>query len=270
MRVNNVLCLLLLIWTLAVDSTVYRGHINFKTPPTRRQWNRRIENDLGGWMIRIVNSHGHFACGGAYIAPLMVITSGNCIEPFRNALVDVSAEGIAMMDNEDNFAFVETIYTPEQFKEHKNYMDIAVVRLRRPISGRKTEFIKLCDTEITPNMTLTALGWGYNSFAIQNPSIDPRNFTVVVQDVDECKKKFEKLRRVTISDTVFCVSHPTDRKKCVYDDGCPLIYKNQLCGIVSIDSTCIDPSRPGVYTNINKVKSFIKKIEDDIHSGIAR
>ncbi|KAH8359257.1 hypothetical protein KR093_005339, partial [Drosophila rubida] len=265
MRLYNWLCLVLFNWRSAVDGKQYKNNINLKTNPRKRLWNPKGDNDLGGWLIRIVNGNGHFACCGSYISPLMVLTSANCIEPYRHSLAGASAEGIAMLDNEDNFAFIETVYTPEEFKETKNFMDVAVVRLRRPIKGKLTEFIKLCDDNITAPMDMLSIGWGYSSFSIQDPSINPRNFSVPVLNIDECKQKFSKNRRVTISDSVFCVTHPNDRRQCIYDPGCPLVYNNQLCGIVSVDSTCVDPSKPGIYTNINSVQEFIKKIETEIN-----
>ncbi|XP_062123333.1 seminase-like [Drosophila sulfurigaster albostrigata] len=260
-------CLLLFNWTSVVLSKVYKFPINTKTAINKRQWTRSTHDDLGGWLVRIVNGNGHFACCGAYIAPLLVVTSANCIEPYRNNLADASAEGIAMLDGEDNFSFIETVYIPDQFKVTKNLMDIAVIRLRRPIKGKLTEFIKLCEQDINDSMMMTSFGWGYSSFSIQAPSLDPRNSTVPVQDINMCKQKFSKYRRVTISKSVFCVTHPTDRRQCLYDPGCPLVWNNQLCGIVSIDSTCVDPSKPGVYTNINQVKEFIEKIDEEVRGS---
>ncbi|XP_034486107.1 seminase [Drosophila innubila] len=223
---------------------------------------------MGGWLLRIVNGNGHFACCGAYVAPLVVITSGNCMEPYRNNLNGAEVEAIAMLKDEENYASIETVYTPETFKENHNLMDIAVVKLRAPIKGKMTEFIKLCDTDINDKMTMTSFGWGYSSFSLQDPSNIPRNFTVPVQNIRDCKKEWLKYGQDKISDTVFCVSHPTqDRRQCVYDPGCPLIWNNELCGIVSIDSSCVDPSKPGIYTNINHVKEFILRVSANVKLG---
>ncbi|KAH8359258.1 hypothetical protein KR093_005340 [Drosophila rubida] len=213
-------------------------------------------------MVRIMNGNGHFACCGSYISPLMVLTSANCIEPYRHNLAGASVEGVAMLDDEDNFAFIETVYTPDQFKETYNFMDLAVVTLRRPIRGKLTEFIKLCEQEPAIDVDMTAIGWGYSSFAIQDPSLNPRKFDVSVQSMEECQTKFTKFNGVKVSDTVFCVTHNKDRRQCVYDPGCPLIYHNELCGIVSVDSSCMDTKIPGVYTNINKMIEFIQFVEN--------
>lgn len=238
------------------------------TDPPNRQWRPKSVNDMGGWMLRIVNGNGHFACCGAYVAPLIVITSGNCIQPYRNHLNGAEVEAIAMLKDENNIASIETVYTPKVFKAHKNLMDIAVVKLRTPIRGRLTEFIKLCETNITDQMNMTSFGWGYSSFSLQVPSTNPKSFTVPVQNIKECKQKWSKYGQDKISDTVFCVTHPTkDRRKCVYDPGCPLIWNNQLCGIASIDSSCVDPSKPGIYTNINHVKEYISRVSANVKSG---
>lgn len=251
MRLSQIVLAILLPQVLC---KVYKNHIGLATLPKTRQYTQGI----GGWVIRIVNSDGNFACGGAYIAPLVVVTSGSCMFPYRHAMSGLIAEADKMHDNEDNFSNVDTFYTPPEFEDGKNYMDVAVLRLRNPIKGKRTEFIKLCATKITPNMEMKSYGWGYGSFTILQLSSDAIVKPVPSISMDNCNKGWSKGKDIVLSKSIFCVQFDTkDRSQCLYDPGSPLVYKDQLCGIVSEGSSCFHPQFPAIYTDVNKVRDFI-------------
>lgn len=247
----------------------YRSHIGLATLPTTRQYKNTDHNHTGGWIVRIVDMEGHFACGGAYISPIIVVTSGNCMEPYRHSVSGLLAETDEMLGNEDNFSFIDTFYTPPEFEDNKNYMDVAVLRLRHPIRGKRTEFIKLCETHIKPNMNLNSYGWGYGSFTILTISPIAIMKPAPIIDMDTCKRRWlEGKKKRSLSSSIFCVQYDTsDRTQCLYDPGCPLIYKDQLCGIVSVGTTCLHSHIPTIYTDIMKVRDFILLIESQIRMG---
>ncbi|XP_014767355.2 seminase [Drosophila ananassae] len=253
------------------SSKVYPKEINRKTPKNRRIWGGMDSNtgqNFGGWLIRIIDSKGEFMCGGAYYSPLLVITSANCIYPYRNSLQGVSAESTAFSKcDREIYAEIDTIHFPKKFVHNKRFMDVALVRLKAPLKGRLTEFITLCNTSLVPEQGLMVFGWGYDSMEVQKPSTNPRNGLVTLMAMKTCRQTFGK--ETILASTSICIKQPRNPRECIYDGGCPLIYKNQLCGVVSIGSQCQNTSYPGIYTNLyeKQVMDFIKQTEEDIEAG---
>ncbi|XP_043654932.1 seminase [Drosophila teissieri] len=248
---------------------VYPRDIYMKTPKFRRVWGGVQSNtgdNFGGWLLRILNGDGNFACGAAYYAPILVITSANCIYPYRNSLEGATVEGTAFSEcDRENIADIDTIKFPEKFVYQKLYMDVAVVRLREPIKGRLTEFIRLCTIKVQPRMQMVVFGWGFDSTEVQIPSSDPRNATVTIMSFKECRHNFK--RNLKLTSTTVCARQPKNPRQCLYDGGSPLIYERELCGLVSFGSHCQDTSRPGIFTNIRRVHRFITEIEAEINAG---
>ncbi|KAH8312309.1 hypothetical protein KR044_010163, partial [Drosophila immigrans] len=261
MRTRLVL-FLLVIYSSSIWSKVYRNSISRKIRVSNRQWSG-IQYDsapnIGGWLVRITNADGGFACCGAYYSHLLVISSANCMSPFRWNPDGTTADGTAFTKDEvDNYAEIEFVYIPDEFVVGSTNMDIALIRLRQSIKGKMTEFIKLCDTAPDSGIFYNTFAWGYSSIVVQKPSSHPRTAIVPFQKTDDCQKMYKP---GFISETVICVVHPKDRRDCLYDSGSPLVYKDELCGIASIGATCQNTSTPGVYTDIMKVKSYIEEIQ---------
>ncbi|KAH8268124.1 hypothetical protein KR026_000139 [Drosophila bipectinata] len=258
------------LWLLQAGGKVYQNDIRFRTRKSRRTWKGPDENtghNYGGWLMRVVNADGTSICGASYYAPLLLITSANCIHPYRYSLEGTSVEPTAFQNTCENiFGLIDTVYTPDEFQYLDQYMDIAVIRLRRPIKGKLTEFIRLCSTPITVGMEMTAYAWGFDSLSLILQASDPRNGSVTVLDPKYCNKMYDNLFRV--SKTSFCVKHPKKRSNCRYDGGAPLTYGAELCGVVSHGPLCSDTSQPGIYTDINLVSDFIRDVECKIASGI--
>ncbi|KAH8278650.1 hypothetical protein KR018_006513, partial [Drosophila ironensis] len=248
------------------DGKLYPRNIKKRTPKGRRRWGGPETNsgqNFGGWLLRITDSNGHFACGGAYYAPMLVITSANCMYPYRNSLQGASVEGTAYTKcDHELYSEIDTIIFPDKFKYGKRYMDVAVVRIKSPIRGRLTEFIKLCSVNLQPLMKTTVFGWGHDSMEVQKPSLHPRNASLSVMGTRVCRLTFGT--KLLLSSTSMCVKQPANPKDCLYDGGCPMIYKNELCGVVSVGSQCQNTSFPGIYTNIKKVAKFIIDTEQAI------
>lgn len=246
----------------------YKNNIGLATLPRTRQYVPKYEDDSGGWIIRIVTHEGNFACGGAYIAPLIVVSSANCMFPYSDAMSGLIAETDKMLDLEDNFSFIDTFYAPPDFKDGENHMDVAVLRLRSPIKGKTTEFIKLCSTPIEEGMDFKSFGWGYGSFTILTLSSTAMMRPVPSISKAKCKRKWHERPELVASDSLFCVQFDkANRTKCLYDPGSPLVYKNQFCGIVSEGTSCLHSHVPAIYTDVNKVRDFILLTMAQIQMG---
>ncbi|XP_030572152.1 trypsin iota-like [Drosophila novamexicana] len=133
-------------------------------------------DNFGGWLVRVRSGGADtLSCGGSYYAPILVISSANCIHPFRYQLDDASVVTTANAEDEDyNFSLVDTVYSPNEFVEYRTNMDIALVRLTTPLKGTMTEFIKLTNTWATNDMVFSTFGWGFDSLDVQPATDEPR------------------------------------------------------------------------------------------------
>ncbi|EDV93612.1 GH18182 [Drosophila grimshawi] len=218
------------------------------------------KDTFGGWLVRIRSGGANtISCCGSYISPLLVLTSANCITPFRYQLEGTNVMATAYTEDEEySYSLVETIYTPDYFKPQTTNLDIAVVRLNIPIKGKMVEFIQLASRMPRFGQTLTTFGWGFNSLEVQPATDEPRQAKVQNMNRIECRDMFKE---TFVSKTVMCVKMFQDRLKCLYDGGSPLVFNNQLVGIASVGSTCANTSVPGIYTAIPILRSYIEKIQ---------
>jgi len=58
---------------------------------------------------------------------------------------------------------------------------------------------------------------------------------------------------------MFCAGLLGKKDACTFDSGGPLVYKKQICGIVSFGIGCASRRYSGVYTDVMYVKPFIEK-----------
>lgn len=250
--------IILVIFLPKMMCKTYKNSITLNTTPDSRQYVAKHDRDTGGWIVRVLDKGGYFVCGGSYIAPLVVVTSADCMIAYRSDLEGFIAESHKMLKHEDNFAPVTNLYIPDEYHHGKNRMDVAVLRLDYPIEGKKTQFIKLCSTPITANMKMSSFGWGYGAANVKSISLRTLKTRVSTIDMAVCAMGWATDNNVTLSNTVFCVQYnKDDPTKCLYDPGCPLVHDNQLCGIVSHAASCNNPQLPAIYTDVNKVKDFI-------------
>ncbi|XP_064554678.1 seminase-like [Drosophila montana] len=263
------LLLLLIYLVCPAESKLYQNAITKNTKVIDRQWvgfRFSEETNWGGWLVRVRSGGANtFSCCGAYYSPLLVISSANCISPFRYQLDDASVVSTANADDEDfSFSPVYSVYTPHDFVPQKTNLDIAIVRLSMPLKGKMTEFIKLASMQPAAGTSFSTFGWGYDSLEVQPPSDEPRKTIVQQFDIDRCKKLFPK---GFVSNTVLCAKFPQDSFECIYDGGSPIVWNNELVGIASVGATCKNTTNPGIYTSIIKMKPYIFEIHKGVRSG---
>lgn len=58
---------------------------------------------------------------------------------------------------------------------------------------------------------------------------------------------------------MFCASVLGSQDACTFDSGGPLVYENEVCGIVSFGIGCASSRYPGVYTDVYYVRKFIEE-----------
>jgi outer membrane autotransporter protein len=228
------------------------------------------------WMGSIQRSGEHH-CGGTLIAPDYILTSAHCFfdNPSDSAVgtfTGITEFKVRLGTQNYKDANAETISVAEVFI-HPDYRrvnrslsnDIALIRLARPSSSRN--FIQLTQVEYAPGQTAIAIGWGLTSnrapFAYSD-LLKQVSLPLVSRQV--CQQRLLDVFGPNINSSMICAGlDQGGQDTCLGDSGGPLFIQDprgryvQL-GIVSFGDGCGKPNRPGVYSNVAELYSFILKI----------
>lgn len=154
---------------------------------------------------------------------------------------------------------VDTIIINESWENNNMDNDIALVKLKSPISIHNNYTIKLPNPnqEIQPWSSLSVTGWGATG-EHQCPEI-LQEVVVPVIPHDLCVSTYaDESQKIT--ENMFCagVLKTGGRGSCSYDSGGPATIDGVLIGIVSWGKGCGQPEYPEVYTNVANYVDWIK------------
>ncbi|EDW33976.1 GL22003 [Drosophila persimilis] len=211
--------------------------------------------DVGYWLVHIMNGQ-RFICGASYYSALYVLTSANCMYRYRKSLNTISVEYVnPRMDQENKIAHIESVSVPKNYQYPDNYMDIAVVKLRRNLTG-SPDTVRLCSQPLRRYPKFTAVACGvdpggsFDRTATDDVAIMPKRF---------CQPLYNK-DKLRISETIACVREWNNYRYRMYEFGCPVTAgNNELCGIVAWGPQ-FESEHPGLFTDIYQVKGFILKV----------
>ncbi|XP_034660993.1 seminase-like [Drosophila subobscura] len=211
---------------------------------------------VGRWLLHILIGN-RFACGASYYSPLFVLTSASCLHRHRKRLDTARVELVGPdLDDSSNYALIESVNVPKGYRYPDNYMDIAVVKLRRSLQEGEQHFVTLCQQPLRSYEKLTVVACG----------VDPTDSTdrtstedVALMEKRDCQPMYEK-HRLRISETIACAREFNRGRYRMYEFGCPVTAAgDQLCGIVAWGPQ-IGGAHPGLFTDIYQVKGFISRV----------
>lgn len=200
---------------------------------------------VGPWLLRIMDGD-QFACGASYFRELYILTSASCMHKYKQNLDNLSVEFLS--GNE--FALIDTVYVSKLYEWPSNYMDIAVVKLVSPMPGYHSDYVKLCTKPSEFNQQLTVVGCGTKSQEVVTQQVSRL-------DQMDCSQAYNT---ISLTETVVCTHAFDNADECAYDFGCPVTIDDELCGVVAYGPACNNTALPGLFTDINKVKQFIKQV----------
>ncbi|EDX00056.1 uncharacterized protein Dyak_GE22726, isoform A [Drosophila yakuba] len=211
---------------------------------------------LGGYLIAL-RYELNFICGGTLLHDLIVLTAAHCFLGRMKIRDWLAVGGVSKLNDRGIQREVKEVIKSAQFREEDMNMDVAILRLKRPMRGKSLGKLILCKNHLEPGTELRVSGWGLTDIYESGPQKLLRTVTVPIVDKNTCRASYRP--KVNLTDSMFCAGVLGKRDACTFDSGGPLVYRNQVCGIVSFGIGCASRRYYGVYTDIMYVKPFIEQ-----------
>ncbi|XP_013097450.2 trypsin alpha-3 [Stomoxys calcitrans] len=201
-----------------------------------------------------IRQDGNYICAGSLIRPQFVVTAAHCTVGLRPSQLIVVGGATTLAQTGVRRA-VSKIIMPRGFSMNNFNRDVAVLKLRSPLTGSNIAPIALNTQGLTTSTSLRVSGWGRTSENASGVSTQLRTVIVPVVGKSRCTAQYRGYMALT--STMFCASAP-GRDSCSGDSGGPAVSNGQLSGIVSFGRGCAQPNFPGIYTSIRSVRGIIQ------------
>ncbi|XP_058796458.1 chymotrypsin-1-like [Phymastichus coffea] len=210
-------------------------------------------------------------CGGAIIDRRFVLTAAHCVYDIEREDVIIRAGGNQAPPADKPhlekryFKRVTKIMYPKDYVKDPRYheYDIALLKIEGTFDlGDREHFRKLQlpneDNDYEEKWA-TVSGYGVHEPDQGTLKAEGNGFKSLktkVISIDEC----QTTRTYILTAGSLCtLSIQMKGHTCYGDGGNPLVYDNQIIGILNNPSTC-DDTRPELYTKVSEYLSFIKKV----------
>lgn len=212
---------------------------------------------------------GEAHCGGALIAPRVVLTAAHCVEdPAAPLAVALGVQDNSGLDDLTTVG-VEAVRRHQRYDSERLSDDIALLFLEdydaADLPGA-VHTIAIDDDETNVEAgRLRVIGWGNHSSYGWSEGPELREVVLPYIGTKECQ---DLAGYSKITDKQICAGDLVDGgvDSCQGDSGGPLILEDRrgqrLAGVVSWGDGCAQPGKPGVYTRVAAYRDWISKAID--------
>jgi len=199
---------------------------------------------------------GNHICGASVISSNVAVTSALCIDGLSEDAVSVRVSS-SFHESGGQVIKVKNIYSHPRYNNLISDYDIAVLILNQGIRFAKPLDLPSQNENIPGGTDAIISGWG----ALSDGGRMFKQLRVVQVPIvtsADCKRAYGSL---FITERMICAANQSGNKgSCVGDLGGPLVADGKLIGIASWQHGCGYPNYPDGYTNVAKVRSFIKDV----------
>ncbi|XP_051967354.1 transmembrane protease serine 13b [Xyrauchen texanus] len=207
---------------------------------------------------------GHHTCGGTLVAPDFIITAAHCFSQEKSDYLLPSnwKVYIGMVSQ----LKLPSLYNVKKITIHENYdpdtknNDIALLILNRPVSNVQPACLPVFGQTFSPGSKCWTTGFGVTREGDDSGSIILMQVAVGLIDLVVCNKP--AVYNGLITENMQCAGDLIGGKdSCQGDSGGPLVCKADdrwyLTGVTSWGDGCGKINRPGIYSNVGRLLTWI-------------